>query len=94
MKLTETQEQIVQACDALKAFVIEKNRRYGNSALEPMQVFSKLSATEQINVRLDDKLMRIKNSKEERMNDHVDALGYLILKCVQKGWLDFSSLLD
>lgn len=90
----DAQDKIVVVCDALKMFMLEKNRRYGNSALEPNQTFTKLSAGEQLNVRMDDKLNRIKNSDVERMNDHVDLLGYLILKCVDKGWFDFESLID
>jgi hypothetical protein len=90
----ETRELIAQTCDAIKFFVLEKNRRYGNSALEPIRIFSKFDDAEQINVRLDDKLMRVKNSSEERKNDHADLIGYLILKCVKKGWIDFSDLID
>jgi hypothetical protein len=71
-----------------------KNKRYGNSAIEPIQVFSNLPASEQINNRMDDKLLRIKNSDVERKNDFVDLAGYIELKCVEKGWLDFKDLLD
>ena len=38
---------------------IHKNRKYGNSALKPNRIFSKCSATEQLLVRIDDKLNRI-----------------------------------
>ena len=31
---TETQERIANKCDELKALLLEKNRKYGNSALE------------------------------------------------------------
>ena len=90
----EALTDIIKVCDSLKEFLYEKNRRYGNSALEPVKTFSKVSTGEQINIRMDDKLSRIENSDEERMNDHVDLLGYLVLKCVDKGWLDFTELLD
>ena len=39
----------------------EKNASYGNTALNPANVFSKLDSTEAICARLDDKISRIKN---------------------------------
>lgn len=94
MELTETQKKISIVCDSLKEFLLEKNKRYGNSALEPIGVFSKLSSGEGISLRLDDKIKRIKNSNELRKNDCVDTMGYLLLKCIDEGWLDFKDQLD
>jgi hypothetical protein len=91
---TDSMEDITKVCDCLKEFMLEKNRRYGNSALDPCDTFGKYSANDTINIYMNAKLKRIKNSDEERMNDHVDLLGYLVLKCVDKGWLDFTELLD
>lgn len=62
---TRSQQAIADVCDRVKALLIEKNRKYGNSALNPVRVFSKASADEQILVRMDDKLSRIRN----RQND-------------------------
>ena len=60
--------------------LIEKNRKYGDSALEPKRVFSKASAEEQILVRLDDKLSRVANAQEDEDEDVIrDIIGYLIL---------------
>ena len=60
--------------------LIEKNRKYGNSALEPIRVFSKASSKEQILVRLDDKLSRLKNQQIDEDEDVIDDLiGYLFL---------------
>tara|TARA_R110000737_G_C14551883_1_gene480826 strand:- start:755 stop:1126 length:372 start_codon:yes stop_codon:yes gene_type:complete len=58
-----------------------KNKAYGNTALNPSNVFSKLSATEAICARLDDKLARIKNKGiTDKTEDTVDDLiGYLFL---------------
>lgn len=57
----------------------EKNRAYGNSALDPIRCFSRADTTEQIKVRIDDKLSRIQRGQE--MNEDVvkDLLGYLVL---------------
>lgn len=86
--------QIRGVCESLDGFLQEKNRKYGNSALEPVRVFSKLSAGEQLKIRMDDKVSRIKNSDELRKNDVVDLMGYLVLVCVQNGWSNFDELLD
>lgn len=57
----------------------EKNKRYGDSALKPSNIFSKASSSNSIKVRLDDKIGRIQNSEEIRVNDVCDVLGYLTL---------------
>jgi len=44
--------------------------------------------------RIDDKLSRIKNSEELRKNDVVDLMGYLVLLCIKKGWMNFKDLID
>lgn len=91
----ETQKKIVEICNNIADFLVEKNKRYGDSALNPLGVFSKLPAEEGICVRLDDKLKRIKNnSKEMRKNDVIDIVGYLILFSIKKEWITFEDLLD
>ena len=59
----------------------EKNAAYGNSALNPANIFSKLDAVESLLVRMDDKIMRIKNKGiNDKTEDTVDDLiGYLLL---------------
>jgi len=74
----------VQVCvvlDEIRDLLIAKNRKYGNSALEPLGVFSQLSAKEGLLVRIDDKLKRIKNGSLERDDEDVinDLIGYLVL---------------
>lgn len=93
-KLTDTQEKIKQVCDNLKEFLLEKNRRYGDSALNPIRIYSKADTKEQILVRIDDKLNRIRNKKELRKNDLVDNIGYHILLLVHEDWTTFDELLD
>lgn len=94
IEFTETQLDISRTCLAIERFLIEKNRRYGDSALKPARKFSKADNVEQLLVRIDDKLNRIGNSDELRKNDVVDVTGYLILLCVAKGWTDFDELVD
>ena len=60
--------------------LIDKNISYGNSALEPSRIFSTADSVEQLKVRIDDKLNRIKNNKGfAGDNDIDDLIGYLIL---------------
>ena len=55
-----TKEVIIEVCDYIKNMLVDKNRRYGDSAINPIRMFSKLNPVEQINVRIDDKLSRLK----------------------------------
>jgi hypothetical protein len=73
--------QVGIALDEIRDLLISKNLKYGNSALEPLGVFSQLSAKEGLLVRIDDKLKRIKNGSLERDDEDVvnDLIGYLIL---------------
>jgi hypothetical protein len=70
-----------QVLDRIEIMLIQKNRKYGNSALEPLGVFSKLSPKEGLFLRIDDKLKRIKNGSLEHDDEDVinDLIGYLVL---------------
>lgn len=73
-------ELIRQECEALCAMLLEKNRRYGDSALHPIRLFSQADAVEQIRVRIDDKLSRIASGQDDDQEDvELDLLGYLVL---------------
>ncbi len=75
------EKEITAVCDEIKALLIEKNKSYGNSAAEPVRIFSKVDAIEQINVRIDDKLSRIARGNSYGDEDtELDITGYLILK--------------
>ncbi len=73
--------QVGLVLDEIKDLLIAKNQKYGNSALEPLGVFSQLSAREGLLVRIDDKLKRIKNGSLEKDDEDVinDLIGYLVL---------------
>ena len=73
---------IAAICDDIKDLLIEKNQKYGNSALDPVRIFSKESAVDQLLVRIDDKLSRISRgagllASDEDVLD--DLIGYLVL---------------
>lgn len=93
-KTTKTQDKISEVLDSMKRLLTAKNKKYGNSALEPLGVFSKQDASNSICIRIDDKLSRIRNSQELRKNDVSDLIGYLTLLCVDKGWTRFDELID
>lgn len=59
----------------------EKNEAYGNTALNPTNIFSKLDSTEAICARIDDKLARISNRgiNDETEDTVDDVIGYLLL---------------
>lgn len=81
----DVEDQIAKACDEIKSVLIEKNRSYGNSALEPVRIFSRANPMEQINVRIDDKLSRMMRGREYANEDtEFDLLGYLVLKRVAR----------
>lgn len=65
-------------------FLLEKNKAYGNSALEPVRIFSKASKVEQLYVRMDDKLSRIKRGQADNEDVFQDLLGYLIIERLAK----------
>jgi len=72
-------DQIRAECDALRDMLLAKNEAYGNSALEPLRVFSQASAEEQILVRIDDKLSRVARGSAAGEDAILDLLGYLVL---------------
>ena len=85
MSLTETQQAIRSVCTELADMLIEKNRKYGDSALHPLRIFSSSDLVEQLNVRIDDKLSRIaQGDVREDEDPELDLIGYLILKRVAK----------
>lgn len=72
---------------ALRTMLLQKNAAYGNSALDPVRVFSKADAVEQLKVRIDDKISRL--MRGNMIGDQVtaveaedvvaDLIGYLVL---------------
>lgn len=76
-----SKDRIKEVTDKVCAMLQEKNDAYGNSALEPINVFSKGSASESLRARIDDKLARIKNRgiNDETEDTLFDLCGYLVL---------------
>ena len=70
----------------MEDLLLNKNARYGNSALEPLNVFSQANAVAGIKMRIDDKLKRIKNAGlcDATEDTLQDLAGYLILLMIAK----------
>jgi len=78
--LDRTAREIVVECGALADLLVAKNRQYGDSALQPLRLFSRADAVEQLRVRIDDKLSRIRSGQTDDTEDaELDLIGYLVL---------------
>lgn len=77
---SDSQSKITRVCDSIKEMLLEKNRRYGDSALKPVRIFSKADAAEGIRIRIDDKLSRLQSGQADEDEDVInDLIGYLVL---------------
>jgi hypothetical protein len=82
---SDSQTKIARECDAIKEMLLDKNRKYGDAALSPLQIFCKKDAETQLRSRIDDKLSRIKNDVIDEDEDPIkDLIGYLILLRVKQ----------
>jgi hypothetical protein len=80
-----TKKDIERVILEIKDMLIEKNKAYGDSALDPVRIFSKANAIEQILVRIDDKLSRFaRGTSYPGDNDIDDLIGYLVLLKIAK----------
>jgi hypothetical protein len=79
--MTYFHEEVSKVLDQIQEMLVAKNAKYGNSALEPLGVFSQLSPREGLLIRIDDKLKRIKNGSLANDDEDVvnDLIGYLVL---------------
>ena len=76
-----TKDKLIKKCEDLKVLLLKKNKAYGDSALNPAAIFSKLQASEALKIRLDDKLKRIQNVgvSDETEDTLMDCAGYMVL---------------
>ncbi len=85
MKKVTTEElfekDVREICEATVQMLLAKNKAYGNSALDPVRVFSQAATDEQMRVRLDDKLSRIARGQVDAFGEdpYADIRGYLVL---------------
>lgn len=83
----QVQALIKEILDGMTELLVDKNRKYGNSALQPERIFYKGDSMNSILIRLNDKISRIKNNPDPvpRVNDCADIIGYLTLLLISMG---------
>ena len=77
----DTRDLILEESKAARNLLLLKNDAYGDSALNPANIFSQGNAVDSLCARIDDKLMRIKmrGITDETEDTVQDLIGYLIL---------------
>ena len=87
VKDTPTQQKIKDILSGMTDLLLYKNRKYGDSAINPKKIFYKGDSTNSIRIRLDDKIGRVMSNTEEkpRVNDVADIIGYCTLLLVSMG---------
>jgi hypothetical protein len=78
-QVSDFESEVRSVLQEIGDMLIEKNRAYGNSALDPVRIFSKASNVEQILVRIDDKLSRLARGSAAGEDVEWDLLGYLVI---------------
>jgi hypothetical protein len=83
--MNDTEQQINAVCNQIKTLLLLKNKAYGDSALDPVRIFSKNDSLDGLLVRIDDKLSRIKNTGVTSATEDtlMDLIGYLVLLKIQ-----------
>ena len=81
-----TRSKIKAKCKRLEDLLLQKNARYGDASLEPVNIFSKCNSVTSIKARIDDKLKRIQTSGplDDTEDTLLDLTGYLILLMIAK----------
>lgn len=74
-------DEILTECLAIASLLVHKNADYGDSALNPVRIFSTADPVEQIKVRIDDKLSRLQSHSNKHFDEDTvsDLIGYLVL---------------
>ena len=76
-----TVDVAVQYLDNVGRVLRAKNRKYGDSVSNPERIFSRSDRVEQVRVRIDDKLSRIRMRGPHAVDEDtlLDLIGYLAL---------------
>lgn len=75
----------------MQDMLLEKNAAYGDSALNPVRIFSRADPLAQIDVRIDDKLSRIVRGKAAGEDVYLDLTGYLLMRRIAQKRIDASA---
>ena len=86
VRLRAIRDEGLDVVGLLKVELLKKNTAYGDSATDPIRVFSSASPIEQLLVRIDDKLSRIYRGYDVPGEDTIlDLTGYLVLLVIVLG---------
>jgi len=78
-KPPSTADKIKEECEDIMKTLLEKNRKYGDSAFNSGELFNVPPITA-IKARINDKVSRIKAAQADDLEDPIkDLIGYLIL---------------
>lgn len=76
----DREREISDECDALKALLLHKNKKYGDSILNPVRIFARnVDSVTGVLVRIDDKLTRLLRGEDDGEDTILDLIGYLIM---------------
>jgi len=81
------EKEIKEICSLVESTLLEKNKKYGNSALQPLNCFARTTnALDQLYVQIDHKLARIARGDVNREDEDVllDLVGYLVLAMIAR----------
>lgn len=80
-----------EVLNGIEELLEHKNKNYGESALKPLEIFSKIHP---YGVRIDEKVARIKNqenpSEDDIKNNLVDIVGGIVLILKDFGYTKFT----
>lgn len=76
---TEFIADLDRVLDGLRTLLIEKNKNYGDSALNPVRITTKADPRELLTARFDDKLKRLQMGNAAGEDVWADIRGYAIL---------------
>ena len=81
-----TRSKIKSKCKKLEDLLLQKNAKYGEASLKPLNVFFSGNSVSSIKARIDDKLKRIQTSGplDDTEDTLLDLTGYLILLMIAK----------
>ncbi len=81
-----TRSKIKSKCKKLQDLLLQKNAKYGDASLDPLNVFFKGNSVSSIKARIDDKLKRMQTSGplDDTEDTLLDLTGYLILLMIAK----------
>ena len=82
--MDDSKHDIIRIMDATKKLLIHKNEKYGDSALNPLAIFTDGDARNNLGARMEDKLMRLKEvgMTAEAIDTLYDLQGYITLMII------------